>query len=164
MKNKQTNPSLCFECSNCLCDWMISGTPVKGWEAEKNEIFVKTRKSKRHIVSYRVIKCPEFKKVSGNCYKLLSNIDECKKIANQIVKSAIREYVTDRCLCNKFPNDKKYNENLEKSRKWFFSEYAELLYSGADGLPKKLDRIIGKATDPKELYIGYERSVKNANR
>lgn len=54
-------PTICWDCANACggCNWSANLEPVKGWEAEKTRITTSVRQT---VESWRVIKCPEFKR------------------------------------------------------------------------------------------------------
>lgn len=58
---KPVGDSLCWCCAHATdagCSWSRANIPVYGWEAKKTRI----NNGGRGIVSYRVFRCPEFRR------------------------------------------------------------------------------------------------------
>lgn len=61
-KRQETAQSLCWECAKAYggCDWSKQFTPVKGWQARRNDLSFLTNGKVHTTESYEVKACPEF--------------------------------------------------------------------------------------------------------
>ena len=62
--------TICWDCENAVpsrdgskgCPWSVEGKPIQGWTAKRKDVLVIVCGRRRKIESYRVKKCPMFKK------------------------------------------------------------------------------------------------------
>lgn len=56
--------SICWVCDRVDCSWMDSFIPVRGWEAERFDYFMRGK----NVDSYIVRKCPLFARIKRNVF------------------------------------------------------------------------------------------------
>lgn len=64
--SRKLNGSICMQCANHKCKWIQEGKAVDKWSATPTKIINQYLTRTEIIDSYKVYKCPEFKKYKGD--------------------------------------------------------------------------------------------------